>query len=110
MKIVKRGILVSLFLLFAIATYAQDEIYNEKQKQEIIIDSSTTNVDEKDINNYVTEKEYYAKQQKKKEIEIFTEDNLKEKRKDNGEAVQIAAEIVLEVFIHAVFIVATFWN
>ena len=111
MKIVKRCLFLGLFLMLAIVTNAQDEIYNEKYKQEIVVDTSNSSINEKDIHNYVTEADYYAQQQKKqKNSEVFTEDDTKEKRRDNSEAVQIAAEVVLEVFIHAVFIIAAIWN
>ena len=114
MKTFTRGLVVVFFLLSVTVIYGQDEIYNEKPKKEIVVESNNTKVNEKDLNNYITEKDYKEKEdeQKNKEVEVFTEENPREKdqRRDNNEAAHIAVEIVFEIFIHAVFIVTTLWN
>ena len=69
-------------------------------------------VDVENLDNYYTEKDFYAKEKMKHKNEIlFTEEESEKKRnrRDNGVGVQIAAEIVFEVFINTLFVVATFW-
>ena len=113
MKTFKIYLFISFFLLSFSVLRAQDEIYNEKAKKEVVETINTT-VDVKDFDNYCTERDFYAKERKKhtnKDEIIFSDDECEKKKnkRNNGVAVQIAAEIVFEVFINALFVVATCW-
>jgi hypothetical protein len=117
MKTFKRYFFAAFFLLSISGLYAQDEIYNEKPKEKIT-DTNKTTVSVPDFDEYFTEKDFYVNERENNKHEnqieeevIFTEEESEDKRerRGNGVAVQIAAEIVVEVFVNALFVIATFW-
>lgn len=107
MKTFKIYFLVLFSFVFISGFYAQDEIYNEKPSREVV-DTTALNTDANNFDNYNTEQDYYAKknnQKNKKE-----EAKKKERKRENSVWSDIAAEIVVEVVINSIFIIASLWN
>ncbi len=116
MKSIK--LLLSTVLIFiTIGANAQDDFYNnkskkKKEKTEVVRDSVVS------INDYSTEQDFNEmnKIETSYELydpeveEIYEDENKSRKRKRNTFAAEVAAEVVVEVLINTVFIIATFWN
>ena len=109
-------ILSILFIFVAFGANAQDDFYNnkpkkEKEKKEVVKEGVIT------IDDYATEQDYNEKNNINPSYEVYDpeveeiyEDEKKSKRRKNTLAAEIAAEVVVEVFINTVFIIAAFWN
>jgi len=116
MKILKITISATFFLISAPDLLAQYEIYNEKPKTENTY-SNANKINETDFDNYYTERDYNAKvngagnkNKRNYNVDEYDEKDHRNRNRNNDVAVQVAAEIVFDVFINTVFIVATFWN
>jgi len=123
----------TLFAILLICTtsvvFAQDEIYNEKTKKIVVMDSIHTNktlivkkdslkVDAnttKDVGDaYYTEEDYYnekyGENYQNEGFVVFTEDEVKETppSKKNNEGLRIITEVVAEVFVNVILTFALF--
>ncbi len=101
-----------LFILLfqgALSGFSQDEIYNEKKKKvdiEQYYNDSLVNTDA-----YATEKDYLEKNKEYAyEEEGANQHRKKRKKRNRSFAKEVVAEVVVEVFIHSLFLIATCWH
>lgn len=108
-----------LFIFFSIQVFSQDEFYNDKKETEKI-EQTISKTDSIIVYGYFTEKDYneiHGIQKHTKNTdselyygdEIYNEEPRKGRRRD-GFLAEVAAEVIVEVVINAVFIIATFWQ
>ncbi len=119
MNSIKIYLLSALFLiLFNNLLFSQNDFYNDKKEVEKTIPKTTIN-DVELINEYTTEKDYneihninevqYNDGSEFYEEEVYADQN-DNKRKKNTIAGEIVAEVILDVFFNAVFIIAACWH
>jgi hypothetical protein len=113
--------LLPVLLLFFISNQliAQNELNKEKNKT-VKMEQKIIQIDVYNIEDYTTEKDYnqihkISQQQKNNGYEFYNEeeiysDNKIHKRKKNTLAGEIVADVIAEVLINTVFIIATYWH
>ena len=131
MKTIKLYVSIILVLFSVSSLFAQDEIYNEKPRKVVVIDSNqideliivendstrtdsiTKTVSINNIEEYSTEDDYYEEnygKQKEEELRVYTEEDVPEgnrqRRNAGGDVAVAVAEVVLEVFFNVVFFFA----
>ena len=115
MKSIK--LIVSLLFVFvSFNMSAQNDFYSdEKGKIEPVLEQNV--VDVYSLDEYSTEQDYNEKHNIEPSYEVYNEnteeiysDEKQPKRRRNTFAGDVAAEVVVEVIINTVFIIATFWN
>lgn len=120
MQSIKRILPILCLFMFSSA-FGQDEFYNDKSKKEKKKEKLEV-VDEKLVSftEYSTEIDY--NQSKRKTVdpdqvhqeddweeEIYQDEDERKRYRDNR-AGEIAAQVIFEVVINTVFIIATFWH
>ena len=113
-------ILPILFFFTVGGVFGQDEIYpdnKKKEKKEEVTQGQST--DEKvDLDAYSTEMDYnqanrsYRNQNNNDdywEEEIYQDEDERRRSRDNGSG-ELVAQIVFEVVVNSLFIIATFWH
>jgi len=108
-----------LLIVFCSPLYSQNDFYNDKTPQKSVIQKASK-IDSVLIHGYFTEKDYNElrgidNSQKKSESEIYYRDEVlteeeQRKRERDGFFSEVAAEVIVEVVVHTVFILATFWQ
>ena len=110
-------LLSALFILTFISVNAQDDFYNDKkakdkEKTEKIVETQKIAIEE-----YTTEQDYNEKHNIEPTYEVydgeseeFYDGTENRKPRRNTLAGEIVAEVVVEVFVNAVFIIAAFWH
>lgn len=109
MKTIPIYLLLLIFLGNFNTVSAQDEFYSASKTAEIeVVSRDTVNLD-----NYSTEQDYNEAVYEVKSDDVVEveaeEDNERLRQKRNLRA-EVVAEIVVDVFINAVFIIAAFWQ
>lgn len=114
-----KSIKLLAFLLFMFVSFnmaAQNDFYNDKkEKNEVVFEQNA--VDINNIDEYNTEQDFNEKYNIEPSYEVYDEhteeiysDEKQPKQRRSTLAGEIAAEIVVEVIINTVFIIATCWN
>lgn len=126
MKTFKIYLSVILLVITASSSFSQDEIYNEKTEEEVVMDSSeiqlisvnkldslpidsvaSNEVEEELLDDYYTEDDYYDEaynENQENEIIVYTEDDVEEEspRQRNNEGIRIITEVVVEVLFNVI--------
>lgn len=109
MKTIPIYLLLLIFLGNFNTVSAQDEFYSEPKTTEIkVVPLDTVNLD-----NYTTEQDYVEAVQKEESdavVEVEAEEDNERLRQKRNLRTEVVAEIVVDVFINAVFIIAAFWQ
>lgn len=111
-------LLSSLFLLIVVSVNAQDEIYNDKKNKDKVYTTQKLEVKHVAIDEYTTEEDYNEKNNITTSYEVYEwedneeiyKDEKQPKRRRNTVAGEVIAEVLVDVFINTVFIIAAFWH
>lgn len=119
MNSIKIYLLSTLFLIFFNnLLFSQDDFYNDAKKVEKTTPKATIS-DVDIIDEYTTEKDYdeihNAQEIENNDDSEFYEDEVDKEqtnknRKKNTIAGEIVAEVILDVFLNAVFIIVACWH
>ncbi|MBL4593164.1 MAG: hypothetical protein JKX68_05015 [Flavobacteriales bacterium] len=118
MKSIKTYLLPLLLLtFFSTSVFAQNDFYNGEKEQEKIEQKIST-TDSILVYGYYTEIDYneihgIEKPKNNVDSEFYYGDEVRDKekhRKKDSFLSEVAAEVIVEVVINAVFILATFWH
>ncbi len=109
MKTIPIYLLLLIFLGNFNTVSAQDEFYSTPKTAEIkVVSRDTINLD-----NYTTEQdcnEAVYKTESNAAVEVEAEEDNERLRQKRNLRAEIVAEIVVDAFINAVFIIAAFWQ
>ncbi len=108
-----------LFTFFSTQAFSQNDFYNDKKKK-TKIEQKISKTDSIIVNEYYTEKDYNELHSIKEikintnseiyyDDEAYNEEERKHRERD-GFLAEVAAEVIVEVVINAVFIIATIWQ
>lgn len=120
MKTIVISTLLLILVIMANKVYAQDEFYNPKETKEI----SQVKTDSVDISSYSTADDYYFIESDKNDNSVeqmnvsedkredTSDDSRKENRRkrERNERGEFISNLVVDVFINTVFIIATCWH
>lgn len=121
MKSIKIYLLpIFLLTLFNTQVFSQDDFYHDKKEKQKF-EQTDSRVDSIIVNEYFTEKDYNEKHnvadnkiskdsESYYEDEIYSSEEVKRKRDRNNFFNEVAAEVVVEVLVNTLFIIATFWH
>lgn len=109
MKTIPIYLLLLIFLGNFNTVSAQDEFYSAPKTAEIeVVSRDSVNLD-----NYTTEQDYNEAVYEVKSdavVEVDNEEDNERLRQKRNLRAEIVAEIAVDVFINAVFIIAAFWQ
>ncbi|PJA08686.1 MAG: hypothetical protein COX70_03100 [Flavobacteriales bacterium CG_4_10_14_0_2_um_filter_32_8] len=119
MNSIKIYLLSTLFLVFFNnLLFSQNDFYNDKKEEKNISSNKVTINDIDLIDEYTTEKDYNEIHHINKiqynddellEEEIYSNQKNTKTKKDTI-AAEVVADVILNVFVNAVFIIATCWH
>lgn len=105
---------VLFFLVLNNNVVAQDEFYNDKNTSE----TKSVKADSVDISSYSTAEDYYevggvVKENNTNEqvdLDNYQDEDTRSEKRRKSEKNEFVSNLVVDVFINAVFIVLTFWQ
>ncbi len=108
-----------LFTFFSTSVFSQNDFYNAKKEEQKIVQKKSK-TDSILVHGYFTEKDYnemhgVEKSQKNVDTEFYygdetTEEAERRKKERDSFLGEVAAEVIVEVMVNAVFVIAAFWH
>ena len=121
MKSIKIYLLpIFLLTLFNTQVFSQDDFYNNKKEKQKL-EQTDSRADSIIVHEYFTEEDYNEKHNVANNKisndsepyygdEIYSSEEEKRRRERNNFFNEVAAEVVVEVIVNTLFIIATFWH
>jgi hypothetical protein len=114
MKTILFYLVVIFFSILSTNVFAQDEFYNNKKGAEITSDK----LDSLDLNSYTTAEDYYEvggvveenNTNEQVDPDNYRDEDTRSEKRRKSEKNEFVSNLVVDVFINAVFIVLTFWQ
>lgn len=109
MKTFVTSTILAILIIMGNNVYAQDEFYNHNKTTSVAVGKT----DSINVSSYTTAEDYVSgNTQNKKENtqENSVVENPNEERRRKQDRKEFFSDIVVDVFIQTIFIVATFWH